>query len=95
MLHILNQRFDTSCAANMLRVVDEEDDVVLIERAVQASLAPEWSGFKQCKGRVYLLSEDLASWGLLDAAMRHELPIVDMAGFITLAEGHERSVSWY
>ncbi|WNL43813.1 sulfurtransferase complex subunit TusB [Halomonas sp. PAMB 3264] len=95
MLHILNQRVDANCATNMLRVVAKSDEVVLIEKAVQACLKPEWTGFEQCKGRVYLLQEDLASRGLFDVAKRQAVSIVDMAGFLALSERHEQCVTWY
>ncbi|MFG6666590.1 DsrH/TusB family sulfur relay protein [Halomonas sp. HNIBRBA4712] len=95
MLHILNQRFDAPCAARMLHVVGESDDVVLIEQAVQAGLAPGWSGFSRCGKRIHLLQEDLSALGLLDIARRHELSIIDMSEFLTLTERHEQSVTWY
>ncbi|MFI0471342.1 sulfurtransferase complex subunit TusB [Halomonas sp. HMF6819] len=95
MLHILNQQVDASCATQMLRVVAESDEVVLIEKAVQACLKPEWAGFEQCKGRLYLLQEDLVSRGLFAIAENQALSMVDMAGFVALSERHERSVTWY
>ncbi|WP_447553048.1 DsrH/TusB family sulfur relay protein [Vreelandella sp. EE22] len=95
MLHILNKGPDSVCAANMLRVVDEQDEVVLIEQGVQASLVPQWQGFEQCQGRIHLLSEDLVSAGLVLNAQRHGLSIIEMAGFLALTERHPQSVTWY
>ncbi|WP_447926094.1 sulfurtransferase complex subunit TusB [Vreelandella sp. EE27] len=95
MLHILNKRPESLSAANMLRVVGDQDEVLLIEQAVQASLLPQWAGFEQCRGRLYLLSDDLEAAGLLESAENLGAAIISMTDFVTLTERHEQCVSWY
>ncbi|MCB8889823.1 sulfurtransferase complex subunit TusB [Vreelandella malpeensis] len=95
MLHILNKAPASDRADDMLAVVSETDEVVLIEQAVQACLVPHWPGFERCRGRLYLLEEDLASRGLLEMARRGAFSTIDVEGFVALSERHTRSVTWY
>lgn len=94
MLHILNKAPANARADDMLAVVGESDEVVLIEQAVQACLSPHWPGFERCRRRLYLLEEDLASRGLLEAARSGAVPTIDMEGLVALSERHTRSVTW-
>lgn len=94
-LHILTKAPDSSASAQMLQVVGEKDAVVLIEEAVTAALNPEWLAWERYPSRIFLLTEDVASWGLTRVANANALPLLDVGEFVALTEQYTKSVTWY
>ncbi|PKG54288.1 MULTISPECIES: sulfurtransferase complex subunit TusB [Halomonadaceae] len=94
-LHILTKAPDSSAAAQMQQAVGAQDSVLLIEEAVTAVLAPAWEAWEQCPSRIFLLLEDLRSRGLASIAAEHQLPTLEMDGFVVLTEQYTKTVTWY
>lgn len=95
MLHILTKAPDSDAAQQMQQAVGCEDAVLLIEEGVQAALKPHWEGWQDYHSRIYLLAEDVSSWGLGEQLEAHVFPTVDMNGFVSLTEHHLQTVTWY
>ncbi|MGO2241002.1 MAG: sulfurtransferase complex subunit TusB [Halomonas sp.] len=95
MLHILTKMPDSSIYAQMQLAAGAQDTVLLVEEAVTAALNPTWNAWQYFHKRIYLLSEDLASRGLVTRAADHGLPTIDADGFVVLTEQNEKIVTWY
>lgn len=94
-LHILTKAPDSTASEQMQQVVGESDTVVLIEEAVTAALHPEWLAWEGYPSRIFLLTEDVASWGLTRVAKANALPLLDLGEFVALTEHYTKSVTWY
>ncbi|WP_265453308.1 sulfurtransferase complex subunit TusB [Aeromonas salmonicida] len=80
MLHlILNSPFQSQALAQALSYLQPEDELVLMQDAVIAASAPQWS--KQLAGiPLYVMQEDLQARGL-----HHRVGnVLDMAGLVAL-----------
>jgi tRNA 2-thiouridine synthesizing protein B len=94
-LHILTKAPDSSVAVQMRQAVGAQDSVLLIEEGVTAALDPAWAAWEQCPSRIFLLLEDLRSRGLASIAAEHQLPTLEMDGFVALTEQYTKTVTWY
>lgn len=95
LLHILNRSPATSDAYRQaLTAMGPEDRLLLIEDGVQGAMTALVEHFAEAAGRLYVLHDDLEARGLmpyLDAAVE----VVDMAGFVTLTEQADQTLSWF
>lgn len=94
-LHILTKAPDSRAAMQMQQAIGNQDSVLLIEEAVTAALDPTWAAWQKYQSRIFLLSEDVASRGLTGIAAKHQLPTVEVDGFVALTEQYVKTVTWY
>ncbi|HDO1314082.1 sulfurtransferase complex subunit TusB [Aeromonas veronii] len=80
MLHlILNSPFQSQALAEALSYLQPEDELVLMQDAVIAASAPQWSA-RLAGISVYVMQEDLQARGL-----QHRVgKVLDMAGLVAL-----------
>ncbi|UYO74457.1 sulfurtransferase complex subunit TusB [Halomonas qinghailakensis] len=95
MLHILNKPPYSDSALQMLNALSSGDAVVLIEDGVQAAFYPEWQGWLVSTVSIYLLAEDAISRGVHTIAAIHEMPLIEVDGFVALTEQNEQIISWH
>jgi tRNA 2-thiouridine synthesizing protein B len=92
-LHTVNKSpFTHGCLASCLRLVDADDEILLLEDGVYAALPNQMPD--SALPRVRVLAEDLAARGLLDR-IEPRIERVDYAGFVRLTERHGRVLAWY
>ncbi|MEZ0139694.1 MAG: sulfurtransferase complex subunit TusB [Candidatus Reddybacter sp.] len=104
-LHTVNKSaFDNSALGDCLRVVDENDAVLLIENGVYAALDSSPSelahieSIKQLSAsgtRFYVLQADCEARGLDGSTLLSSVKITDDAGFVALAAKASTIQSWY
>lgn len=95
LLHILNRSPASSeVYRQALAAMGPEDRLLLIEDGVQGAMPTLATCFASVRGRIHALRDDLEARGL-STLCAPEVEVVDMAGFVTLTEVAERTLSWY
>ncbi|WP_445004488.1 sulfurtransferase complex subunit TusB [Halomonas mongoliensis] len=95
LLHILNRSPATSeVYRQALAAMGPEDRLLLIEDGVQGAMTALVGHFAEAAGRLHALHDDLEARGLT-AHCDPSVEVVDMAGFVTLTEEAERTLSWF
>ncbi|WP_299311096.1 sulfurtransferase complex subunit TusB [uncultured Halomonas sp.] len=95
LLHILNRSPATSQVYRQaLGAMGPEDRLLLIEDGVQGAMVGLVGHFSEVKGRLYALRDDLEARGLI-AHCDTTVEVTDMAGFVTLTEEADRTLSWF
>ncbi|WP_445001274.1 sulfurtransferase complex subunit TusB [Halomonas mongoliensis] len=95
LLHILNRSPATSeVYRQALAAMGPEDRLLLIEDGVQGAMTALVGHFSEVTGRLYALRDDLEARGLI-AHCDTPVEVTDMAGFVTLTEEADRTLSWF
>ncbi|CAM3970553.1 sulfurtransferase complex subunit TusB [Vreelandella rituensis] len=95
-LHILNRAPASGpVASQALMAMKDEDTLLLIEDAVLAIMFPDWEGWQQLEGRIYLLEEDVRARGLENAVNHDACCCINVDAFVDLTERATQSVSWF
>lgn len=97
-LHTVNKSpLSHQALANCLKVMGNEDSLLLIEDGVYGALAGTASSdtlaHLASSGRLHVLSEDVNARGLTDRLISN-VSQVDYAGFVDLVASHESSMAW-
>ena len=95
LLHLLNRSpRSLSVYRELGEAFGADDHLLLIEDACYAALPSASAALEPFEGRVSVLAEDLASRGLAER-VSPAIAVVDMNGFLSLTESHQRCVSWF
>ncbi|MFB9215400.1 sulfurtransferase complex subunit TusB [Vibrio sinaloensis] len=90
MLHIVKT---ISALEDVMRVLRDEDSLLLVEQAVFAA-NPQHKAYRQIQGfEISVLTAD-AKARAIDNRISPSVTFVDFAGFVELTEKHANSTTW-
>ena len=94
-LHTLNASPASRAFSDCLRVLADDDALLLIGDGVYAAIAgtAAWSTLQDTGAAVYVLDPDACARGISEAD--ETVNRIDMAGFVALTERFPRQQAWY
>jgi len=97
-LHTINKSpFDRNSLESCLRVISDNDVILLIEDGVYAATGTSFSGVVEAAAKshsVYVLGPDLSARGMKEDGIVEGVKVVDYEGFVDLVTEHDKTNSW-
>lgn len=97
-LHTINKSpFDRNSLESCLRVISDNDVILLIEDGVYAATGTSFSGVVKAAAKshsVYVLGPDLSARGMKEDGIVEGVKVVDYEGFVDLVTENDKTNSW-
>jgi len=97
-LHTINKSpFDRNSLASCLRVISDNDAILLIEDGVYAATGTSFSDSVKAAAEshaVYVLGPDLSARGMKEDGIVQGVKVVDYEGFVDLVTEYDKTNSW-